>query len=107
MSTIRPFDPADRAACLALFDSNVPEFFLPGERAEFETWLGQPFGSGEYGEYFVLEDEGRVVACGGVWLSPEGGGPKLGHGRAGRSPPGLWVSAAGLPAGTSAGPGGA
>ncbi|BDP42366.1 N-acetyltransferase [Deinococcus aetherius] len=70
MTTIRPFTPADREACLALFDSNVPDFFLPQERAEFEAWLGQPFDSGEYGEYFVLEDGGRVVACGGVWLDP-------------------------------------
>ena len=71
MTTIRPFTPADRAACLTLFDSNVPRFFLPGERAEFGAWLGRPFDSGEYGEYFVLEDEGRVMACGGVWLDPE------------------------------------
>ncbi|WP_102128138.1 GNAT family N-acetyltransferase [Deinococcus planocerae] len=71
MTTIRPFTPTDRAACLALFDSNVPEFFLPPERAEFELWLDKPFDSGEYGEYFVLEDEGRVVACGGVWLDPQ------------------------------------
>lgn len=61
---IRPFIPADRAACLALFGSNTPEFFAPHERAEFETWLNDP------GEYFVLEETGRVVACGGVWLDP-------------------------------------
>lgn len=70
MGTLRPFTPADREACLALFDSNVPGFFAPHERAEFGTWLGQPFDSGEFGEYFVLEDAGRVVACGGVWLDP-------------------------------------
>ncbi|MBB5235246.1 GNAT family N-acetyltransferase [Deinococcus budaensis] len=68
MNTVRPFTSTDREACLALFDSNVPGFFAPHERAEFETWLGQPFDSGEFGEYFVLEDTGRVVACGGVWL---------------------------------------
>lgn len=62
---IRPFDPEDRDACLALFDSNVPEFFAPHERAEFGTWLHDP------GEYFVLEDGGRVMACGGVWLDPD------------------------------------
>ncbi|GAA5511468.1 hypothetical protein Dcar01_00178 [Deinococcus carri] len=67
--SIRPYSPADRAACLALFDSNVPEFFLPEERAEFAAFLGQPFDPGESGEYFVLEDAGRVVACGGVWLA--------------------------------------
>ncbi|EYB68692.1 hypothetical protein DEIPH_ctg017orf0022 [Deinococcus phoenicis] len=68
---IRPYSPADRAACLALFDSNVPEFFLAEERAEFAAFLGQPFDPGESGEYSVLEEAGRVVACGGVWLDPE------------------------------------
>lgn len=72
MLTIRPFAPADRAACLALFDSNVPDYFLPQERAEFGEWLEKPFDSGEYGEYFVMEDAGQVVACGGVWQTPEG-----------------------------------
>lgn len=63
---IRPYAPEDRAACLALFDANVPDFFAPHERAEFAAWLLDP------GEYFVLEDgEGRVVACGGVWADPE------------------------------------
>lgn len=71
MAAARPFTPADREACLALFDSNVPEFFALHERAEFETWLGQPFDSGEFGEYFVLEDASRIVACGGVWLDPQ------------------------------------
>ena len=61
---IRPFVPEDRDACLALFDSNLPRFFAPHERAEFGTWLHDP------GEYFVLEDGGQVVACGGVWLDP-------------------------------------
>lgn len=47
---IRPYAPEDRAACLALFDSNVPNFFAPHERAEFAAWLLDP------SEYFVLED---------------------------------------------------
>ncbi|MPY65186.1 GNAT family N-acetyltransferase [Deinococcus sp. SDU3-2] len=76
--SIRPFQPEDRAACLALFDSNMPEFFLPHERAEFGQWLGQPFDSGEYGEYFVLEHRGQVMACGGVWLDPQNSGRPAG-----------------------------
>lgn len=71
--SIRPFTPEDRDACLALFDSNVPEFFAPEERADFMSWLGRPFDPGESGEYYVLEDGGRVVACGGVWLGPGNG----------------------------------
>ncbi|PNY81088.1 GNAT family N-acetyltransferase [Deinococcus koreensis] len=64
--TLRPYRPADRAACLALFDSNVPEFFALHERASFETDLEQAT------EYFVVEDSEGVVACGGVWVGGDG-----------------------------------
>lgn len=58
---LRAYCPADRSACLKLFDSNIPEFFRPHERAEFENWLNAP------GEYLVIENAGEMVACGGVW----------------------------------------
>jgi predicted N-acetyltransferase YhbS len=58
---IRPFAPADAAACLALFDSNMPEFFLPFERIDFEAYLLDP------GAYWVVEQQSQLVACGGVW----------------------------------------
>lgn len=57
----RPYTPADYEACLAIFDSNVPRFFAPEERAEFTEFLENPMGS-----YFVLTDEeDTIVACGG------------------------------------------
>ena len=60
----RLFVPADTAACLALFDSNVPLFFLPSEQLDFEAYLRDP------GAYWVMEQESEVVACGGVWQAP-------------------------------------
>jgi ribosomal protein S18 acetylase RimI-like enzyme len=57
---IRPYTPADHAACLAVFDSNTPWFFDPSERRKFETFLDAPFCS-----YFVMEHDGAVVGCGG------------------------------------------
>ena len=33
--TLRPFAPTDRDACLALFASNVPDYFAELERADF------------------------------------------------------------------------
>lgn len=60
---IRTFTPADKSQCLALFDGNMPAFFDQTERAAFESWLDRPQGS-----YYVMEHEGRVVACGGVAL---------------------------------------
>ncbi|MDT8341696.1 MAG: GNAT family N-acetyltransferase [Longimicrobiales bacterium] len=58
---------ADRGACLALFDSNVPDFFQAWERPGMEEFL-----DALPGPYLVLEDGGAVVACGGV--ADEGNG---------------------------------
>jgi len=68
MPILRPYQPGDRAACLRLFDANTPRFFLPEERRDFEGWL-----DGEEGpaEYLVIEEGGQVVACGGLWFSPD------------------------------------
>jgi N-acetylglutamate synthase-like GNAT family acetyltransferase len=57
---VRPYSPADKTACLAVFDSNTPRFFDPTERAGFETFLTAPFSP-----YFVMEHEGAIVGCGG------------------------------------------
>ena len=71
---VRAFLPADRAACLAVFDSNVPQFFLPSERAEYAQDLGE-FESGGWGSaatYLVLEDAAGIAACGGAYLGKDG-----------------------------------
>jgi GNAT superfamily N-acetyltransferase len=63
---MRPMTPADRGACLAVFDSNVPGSFIASERASFESFLDALAGP-----YFVLEDaSGGVVACGGYAVTP-------------------------------------
>ena len=59
---IRDYRASDRDACLALFESNVPRFFDGSEREQFLGFL-----DGGEGRYLVVEDdEGRVIACGGV-----------------------------------------
>lgn len=58
--SIRLYDPSDKAACLALFDSNVPRYFDASERPAFEDFLNQPTG-----EYFVIEKAGAICGCGG------------------------------------------
>ncbi len=68
---IRPFRPADRAACLALFDANCPAFFAPNERTDYEVFLDANFPG-----YEVWCDEaGTVVGASGVL--PEDGRPTL------------------------------
>lgn len=64
---VRDYTPADRDACLAVFDSNIPTYFLPHEREEFATFLDTPLP----GPYLVLVDEeGAVAGCGGYAMQP-------------------------------------
>ena len=65
---VRPYVPTDRDACLAVFDSNAPEFFLAHERAEFESFLDTPNGP-----YFVLDHDGLITGCGGYVVGEEPG----------------------------------
>ncbi len=66
MLRFRPFEPNDRDACLAIFDSNSPGYLHPDERGLFETWLKAPEGT-----YLVLEDGDEVIGCGGYVLETE------------------------------------
>ncbi len=62
---VRPFTPADTAACLAIFDGNAPPYFDPAERAEFEEFLTLPIC-----HYLVIEDsQRRIIACGGYYIN--------------------------------------
>ena len=55
----------DRAACLALFDSNVPDYFASHERKDFTDFLDAVQSA-----YLVMDDaDGQVVACGGFLAS--------------------------------------
>jgi ribosomal protein S18 acetylase RimI-like enzyme len=64
---LRPYTTDDRAACLLLFDSNVPVYFDQSERRDFEEFLDH-----EECAYFVVEDEnGQIVGCGGYHLERE------------------------------------
>jgi GNAT superfamily N-acetyltransferase len=63
---IRSFAPHDIAACLAIFDSNSPDFFHPQERAEFEAFLNAIDGT-----YVVGVHNDAIVACGGYWKLPQ------------------------------------
>jgi N-acetylglutamate synthase-like GNAT family acetyltransferase len=75
---IRPYMPADREECLRLFKSNMPRYFDPSELKAFEEFLAVQ--DKEYIEqdpdkdefYFVMEENGRVLACGGFYIPPGG-----------------------------------
>ena len=62
---LRTYQAADYSGCLAVFDSNVPKFFAPHERAEFAVFLAQSSDP-----YFVVTDEqGQVIGCGGYYIN--------------------------------------
>jgi ribosomal protein S18 acetylase RimI-like enzyme len=66
---LRAYAADERAACLHVFESNVPTFFRHEERPGFESFLDAPPGP-----YFVLLDgEGAVVGCGGYALGASSG----------------------------------
>ena len=64
----RAYLPADRADCLAIFDSNAPRFFASTDRPEFEKFLDNP--PGFFG--VLCNAAGNIVACGGVRLQEDG-----------------------------------
>jgi N-acetylglutamate synthase-like GNAT family acetyltransferase len=65
---IRPYKPSDRSACLALFDSNTPDFFAPRERDEFAGFLDDSGAT-----MLVLETTaGELIGCGGYYMRAEG-----------------------------------
>jgi len=66
---IRPYQSTDAEACMSLFDSNVPDYFAPSERADFESFLQRDAQSCAYQ---LIEQDGRVVACGGLSIRPDG-----------------------------------
>ncbi len=65
----RPYHRNDLVACMAIFDSNLPAYFAPEERPDFESFLRE---LAEEHTYQVIELDGSVVACGG--LSPPANG---------------------------------
>jgi GNAT superfamily N-acetyltransferase len=66
---IAQYTPNDQAACLRIFDSNVPQFFASNERGKFIAFL-----DALPGPFWVarIQTGDTVVGCGGVSLANEG-----------------------------------
>lgn len=58
--SIRAYGPADKAACIAVFDSNIPDYFDATEREMLSGFLDDP-----HGKYFVIEQNDQVIGSGG------------------------------------------
>jgi [ribosomal protein S18]-alanine N-acetyltransferase len=63
---IRTFTSSDLRSILAIFDRLSPEFFHPNEKVDLERYLGF-----EIEDYFVWEENGIILASGGINYFPE------------------------------------
>jgi len=63
---IRSYAPLDREACLDILDENTPEFFVSADRSAFAKFLDN-----RPGPYFVVEEHGTIIACGGWAIESE------------------------------------
>ena len=62
---VRPYQPKDRTACLAILNSLVPRLISPASKPRFETFLDNitdPF--------FVMEHDDSIIGCGGYAIPP-------------------------------------
>lgn len=61
---IRNFKKSDKASCMEIFESNCPKYFADHERPLFDKWLDDC----NVDEYYILEKDAEIIACGGVFL---------------------------------------
>jgi predicted GNAT family N-acyltransferase len=58
--SFRQYVAQDFSSCVSIFCSNIPHFFREHERADFESFI-----SASECPYFVIEQDGGIVGCGG------------------------------------------
>lgn len=64
---IIPYQTKHQKECLQLFDSNEPTYFDESEKAYFEAYLKK-----EKHSYWVVKEQGKIVACGGYEVEKPG-----------------------------------
>lgn len=74
MITIRPYQAADHQRCMQIFETNIPKYFAVHEHKEFDDFLtafdtgSRAFKDSKDETYFIIEDDGKIVGCGGYGL---------------------------------------
>lgn len=74
MMKIRLYKAADRDACIAIFNSNVPLYFDATEIRGLHHWLNAKdrgelaYKTNKQEVYYVLEENGVVVGCAGYYI---------------------------------------
>ena len=68
MTTIEVYNPTHKEACIEVFKSNMPKYFLAEELNDFDQWLDEKASNGRY---FVCFQEKQIVACGGYFYDDD------------------------------------
>ncbi|EDM36208.1 acetyltransferase, GNAT family protein [Pedobacter sp. BAL39] len=61
------YTPAFRARCIVIFKSNQPKFFAEEELQLFADFLDHDIDD----NYYLIQEEGEVVGCGGIFLDQQ------------------------------------
>lgn len=64
---IRAYTPTDHDTALQLLRLNIPEYFAATEEADLVDYLANHIE-----EYYVVEDAGTLLGCGGINFSKDG-----------------------------------
>lgn len=64
---IRPYSDDDLEFVVAIFRSNIPKYFGPGEESGLRSFLADVRSE----EYYVVEIDGKIIACGGLGLNED------------------------------------
>jgi len=65
---ILKYTPVFKEKCIEIFESNLPKFFAVEERQLFINFLDNDIED----NYYVVEKDGNIVACGGIFLAGDG-----------------------------------
>jgi predicted N-acetyltransferase YhbS len=65
--TIRAYNKEDFDSCMDIFKKNLGKFFDPGEEEGFISWLQSQSDE----KYYVIEEQGKIVGCGGIFVDEE------------------------------------
>ncbi len=64
---IIPFNADYKTDCIAVFNSNIPNYFAEHELDEFITWLDE----GQLDTYYIVKSNNKIVGCGGIYIDEE------------------------------------
>src|SRR4051812_99209 len=65
--TLIPYNNKFRQTCVEICNSNVPSYFTESDVVEFANFIDSTSDP-----YYVLEDSGNIIGCGGIYLKGKG-----------------------------------